>query len=59
MGVTWATGSVGEMGETGVFGACSDDGLNGPSHRWVGTAQLYKGFRVEGRSYKQVLLGQN
>lgn len=30
MGVTWATGAIAEMGETGVFASCSEDGLDEP-----------------------------
>lgn len=29
-GVVWATGATVEVGEMGVFGACSEGGLDGP-----------------------------
>lgn len=59
MGVTWATGSVGEMGETGVFGACSDNGLNGPCSLMGGNSSTgRKVLELKGGAISRCFLGR-
>lgn len=59
MGVTWATGSVGEMGKTGVFGACSDDRLNGPHSRMGGNSSTgIKVLELKGGAVSGCFLGR-
>lgn len=59
MGVTWVTGSVGEMGETGVFGACSDDGLDGPCSRMGGNSSPgVKVLELKGGAISGCFLGR-